>query len=595
MLLPINIDNLSSYFKPPLGYRFDKGLSTTYSLNLDILLSIPMFLDGALSEKYAVLENYQAVVFMIEKIRKRFKVYVQKGEIKTSPQATKKASKLYELLRDMIEEIPRDTAKSSFHPKLWLLKYVTYNGESVYKLIILSKNLTNSKDLDIAIVFDGEKVEEAHKDKNNKIYNFVSKTLNDNRFTKDELENIRWQNVDDFELEDILFFSPSNDELENIPFLQNRYLDKDMIVFSPSNDELENIPFLQNRYLDKDMIVFSPFLSNNIFAKNNKNILVTREDEIDEQICQDIYKVNESLYDEDYEDEVLELFEKDKDAKVKNLINQLHAKIYIYTKNRKNWLAFGSLNATNRGFTKNDEVLIILKAPKDFYNQTKKYIENEKRKIFVKANVIKSKDELEKIEKKQKVLDKIDKLKNTFLQNSDILKVNYKDKKLKANIKSIELNSILMQISPVSKVDFKQYSSKLEWNVIESEITGWFRFLLTLDGYSREFLVEDKEFQIDDVYKKAIEKEAMDKSQEYFEANIFALLSDGNISFSNLVKEHGLESDDTSHCYSSTIDDDIVDLMLDRYATSKEVYKSVYKLLSQNKIYKNIIDVLPEV
>jgi len=570
MLLPINIDNLSSYFKPPLGYRFDKGLSTTYSLNLDILLSIPMFLDGALSEKYAVLENYQAVVFMIEKIRKRFKVYVQKGEIKTSPQATKKASKLYELLRDMIEEIPRDTAKSSFHPKLWLLKYVTYNGESVYKLIILSKNLTNSKDLDIAIVFDGEKVEEAHKDKNNKIYNFVSKTLNDNRFTKDELENIRWQNVDDFELEDILFFSPSN-------------------------DELENIPFLQNRYLDKDMIVFSPFLSNNIFAKNNKNILVTREDEIDEQICQDIYKVNESLYDEDYEDEVLELFEKDKDAKVKNLINQLHAKIYIYTKNRKNWLAFGSLNATNRGFTKNDEVLIILKAPKDFYNQTKKYIENEKRKIFVKANVIKSKDELEKIEKKQKVLDKIDKLKNTFLQNSDILKVNYKDKKLKANIKSIELNSILMQISPVSKVDFKQYSSKLEWNVIESEITGWFRFLLTLDGYSREFLVEDKEFQIDDVYKKAIEKEAMDKSQEYFEANIFALLSDGNISFSNLVKEHGLESDDTSHCYSSTIDDDIVDLMLDRYATSKEVYKSVYKLLSQNKIYKNIIDVLPEV
>ena len=113
-MLPVNIDNLSSYLKPPLGYRFDRGFTTTYSLHLDILLTMPMFLDGRLSEENAVIQNYAGVVKAINNFRDKFKVYVQKGEIQTSSLGSKKASRLYELLRPMIKEIHKDTKNHLF-------------------------------------------------------------------------------------------------------------------------------------------------------------------------------------------------------------------------------------------------------------------------------------------------------------------------------------------------------------------------------------------------------------------------------------------------------------------------------------------------
>jgi hypothetical protein len=565
-MLPINIDNLSAYLKPPLGYRFDKGFTTTYSLHLDILLTMPMFLDGRLSEQNAVIQNYAGVVKAINNFRDKFKVYVQKGEIQTSSLGSKKASRLYELLRPMIKEIPKETKKSSFHPKIWLLRYESENGENKkYRLIILSKNLTNSQDLDIAIVFDEKNSKESkHKHINQKLFLFCKEVLKDNTFTEKELEKISWENVDGF-------------SLENFYLLPN---DKD------------KLPFIADRKIKNKTIVFSPFISNNLF---NKDItLVTREEEISNKVCNNIFTINSSLVEEEEIVEELEMFENDNNSKNKTFINQLHAKIYVYTNSGKNWLTFGSANATNRGFFKNDEILIELKAPSKFYQDTKKYI--EKNNFFI--ELMKEEDNLEESneENNQEILDELDDYKREVLEGSIEVKYSNSILTLVSNIRTLKDN-VSVEVTPSSKVSFKNFQSILTWKIKSTEITGWFRFKLTKDGQSREFLLNDEHFSLNDNYLKEIDKEAINKSLDYLKANIFSLLNDGNITTSKMreILKQEITEDIHNHCSKNHFTHEyIYDLMLEKYAMNKNEYNTLLELFKKVDEYKPLLKILPK-
>jgi len=562
-MLPVNIDNLSAYLKPPLGYRFDKGFTTTYSLHLDILLTMPMFLDGRLSEENAVIENYAGVVAAIKSFKDKFKVYVQKGEIQTSSLASKKASKLYELLRPMIQEIHKDTTKSSFHPKLWLLRYESENGKSKkYRLIVLSKNLTNSKDLDIAVVFDGTIQEESkHKEINENIFYFCKNILEDDTFSEEELKQVIWDNIDDYSLENFYVLPKDKNKL----------------------------PFVSKRKINDKTIVFSPFVSNDVLTE--KSILVTREEEIKEQVCKNMYTINSSLIEkEELLPQKLEMFEKEKNVSNKVFIHQLHAKIYVYKKNHKNWLTFGSANATHRGLSKNDEILVELKAPRGFYENTKNYIETNK--FFVELEVQDKVDDSQ--DNSQKILDELDDIKRKILNLK--IKLEYKDEKLvlKSTMEELE-EGIKIEVTPSSRISFQHFKEKLFWKVEESEITGWFRFRLSKEGESREFLFNDEDFEIQEDYVKNVEKEASEKSLDYLKANIFALLNDGNITKSKMRESIKEDISDGMHNYCSKRVDTheyIYDLMLDKYAMNVSEYNTLLGLFEKVDEYKSLLDVL---
>jgi hypothetical protein len=568
-MLPINIDNLSSYLKPPLGYRFDKGFTTTYSLSLDILLTMPMFLDGRLSQENAVIQNYAGVVETINSFRDKFKVYVQKGEIQTSSLSSKKASKLYELLRPMIKEISKDTTKSSFHPKLWLLRYESENKTTKkYKLIILSKNLTNSKDLDIAVVFDGKISNNSqHQHINENLFYFADKILDDHTFTEKELKYIVWDNIDGYNLQDL------------------HILPRDS----------KNLAFIKDNKIKNETIVFSPFISNNLF--NNNTTLVTREEELSKRICKNIYTINSSILEEDNGIDLdLDMFMKDDSSNEKIFINQLHVKIYVYTMNGRNWLTFGSANATNRGLFKNNEILIELHAPSNFYRNTKKYIQTNK---FFTECIIDNNEKLHdnEEEKSQEILDELDTLKREILDIK--IEVRYESQTL-ILISNIEdpIDDINIEVTPISKVSFKNFTSKLAWKVKNTEVTGWFRIKLTKDGQSREFLLSDEKFELNRNYVEAINKEAIDKSTDYLKANILALLTDGNITKSKIRETLKQEMEDGMHNYCSggnITQEYIYDLMLDKYAMNKSEYNILLGLFKKVDEYKPLLEILPKV
>jgi hypothetical protein len=153
------------------------------------------------------------------------------------------------------------------------------------------------------------------------------------------------------------------------------------------------------------------------------------------------------------------------------------------------------------------------------------------------------------------------------------------------------LTDIKIKISPVSVGELK--SDDYCWKVKLQEITGWFKIILYKKGYKKEFLIEDKNFKTPEEVKAEIIKTAQDNSKEFFEANIRALLKEGKIYLYEF--ERGMEKEKHEECYKDIIDEGIVDLMIDKYATDKKTYKKVYEMLCKNKKYEEIIKCLPKI
>ncbi|MBO5884988.1 MAG: hypothetical protein J6Q51_04250, partial [Clostridia bacterium] len=58
----------------------------------------------------------------------------------------------------------------SFHPKFWLIKYVNNEGEALYRVVVLSRNLTFDRSWDVSFCMEGRKVaKRTAKNRNGKI------------------------------------------------------------------------------------------------------------------------------------------------------------------------------------------------------------------------------------------------------------------------------------------------------------------------------------------------------------------------------------------------------------------------------------------
>ncbi len=158
-MLKLNSDRLDygEQLRAPSGYTLDLALATTFSLDLEALvaaslaLSLEQTLEGDVGgERIAVLES-------LDMMREKLLVFYQHGNVKI-PQ---RFNRLFALLEPVL--IPtgsmeqRQAAFSSFHPKIWLLRFVADKiGEpALFRLLVLSRNLTFDRSWDVAVVVDG--------------------------------------------------------------------------------------------------------------------------------------------------------------------------------------------------------------------------------------------------------------------------------------------------------------------------------------------------------------------------------------------------------------------------------------------------------
>jgi hypothetical protein len=141
-------DNL----RPPQGFELSCALATSFTLDLETLMCLPIALcfdntlEGKLEgEKLALLEA-------ISQLSGRLKVFFQQGNIKIPLQF----NRLFTLLEDCLVPMVPTTEFSSFHPKIWLLRFTGPNNEVRYRLLVLSRNMTFDRSWDVAVTLEGE-------------------------------------------------------------------------------------------------------------------------------------------------------------------------------------------------------------------------------------------------------------------------------------------------------------------------------------------------------------------------------------------------------------------------------------------------------
>lgn len=146
--------------RAPVGYRLDLGIATTFSLDLEALMaaSLALNLDQTLEgevtgERLALLES-------LDHLQERLLVFYQRGNIKVPKNFNRLFALLEPILAPSVALEGPQAAFASFHPKVWLLRFVPEQGKlpPLLRLLVLSRNLTFDRSWDIAVALDGKVV-----------------------------------------------------------------------------------------------------------------------------------------------------------------------------------------------------------------------------------------------------------------------------------------------------------------------------------------------------------------------------------------------------------------------------------------------------
>lgn len=141
---------------PPDGYRLERAVATTFSLDLETIVAaaIPLGLSQELDGNE--LACPVGLLHAIRKISDRIVIFCEAGQVKYP----EKSNKLFPLLDAMVVPVALRKRKGrypAFHPKTWALQFVNIDDESdrVYRYIVLSRNLTFDRSWDVAVSLDG--------------------------------------------------------------------------------------------------------------------------------------------------------------------------------------------------------------------------------------------------------------------------------------------------------------------------------------------------------------------------------------------------------------------------------------------------------
>ena len=139
------------HLRPPMGFDLSYAVATTYSLDLGTLLTLPIALcfgetlEGDLEgEKLALLEA-------VQQLKGRLKVFFQQGNL----HVPLGFNRLFTLLEPCMAPVVPEGAFSSFHPKIWILRFTGPNRAVRYRLLVLSRNLTFDRSWDLAVALEG--------------------------------------------------------------------------------------------------------------------------------------------------------------------------------------------------------------------------------------------------------------------------------------------------------------------------------------------------------------------------------------------------------------------------------------------------------
>ncbi len=163
MLEPNSRQLLRDALRPPTGYILDRAISTTFSLDLMALLTIPVsFTFFHLKDQDGPPQvDPLALLEALRRYAGKITVFCQAGQI----HVPRRVQLLLGYLEDSVFEVraPQWRLGGVFHPKLTVLRYIAQDESDpqenqprvVYRLLCSSRNLTFDRSWDTVLTLDG--------------------------------------------------------------------------------------------------------------------------------------------------------------------------------------------------------------------------------------------------------------------------------------------------------------------------------------------------------------------------------------------------------------------------------------------------------
>lgn len=335
--------------RPPIGFSLDRAVGTTYSLDLQTLLTVPLgfaMLDWENASGKLTLDPV-AVLHTLRSYSDRVTVFCETGRIALPT----KHHPLFAHLEPMIVQVHAPSERGAFHAKTWLLRFTDAEGHVSYRFICLSRNLTADRSWDTILVLDGDLVErERAFAKNHPLGDFF-KALPD--LATSSLRGPRRDSV--------LLLA---EELRRVRFAPPEPFEE--IVFWPLGLTRGKVWPFDGR-IDR-LVVVSPFVSESTLkelASLGADVLVSRQESVEAVSAKTLKRIKELYVLDD------EASEEDEDSEDEQLgggqgadFNGLHAKLYIADHGWNASVWTGSANATASAFNGNVEFLVQLQGKK---------------------------------------------------------------------------------------------------------------------------------------------------------------------------------------------------------------------------------------
>ena len=359
---------------PPDGYKLDKAIGTTYSLDLEALTAVAICLGLSEETDSKLMQNPISMLNTLQKVSDKIILFCEAGQIK----APLKPTALSILLEKMVVEValPKDRQLGrypAFHPKTWVLSYVNKDGDKKYRFVVMSRNLTFDRSWDVSFSMDSSRMVRQKK-KTKPIINFldflsgsVSNNVKDAGKKRTLIRNMQ------VELADVSFSLDSKEFGENFEILplgigKNAYQMSEDVLFSTDRNSADST--------FHELVVMSPFLSESVIADFNiaerglsdsKRTLITRRSELSK--LKEMDTDNFTIY--VLKDEIVDGEDAISDEMTDKMKQDIHAKIYIRRKYADVDLYLGSMNASYSAINKNVEMMLWLGTKNKYLNGEK--------------------------------------------------------------------------------------------------------------------------------------------------------------------------------------------------------------------------------
>ena len=338
--------NYGALLYPDYGYELSFAVGCTYSLDFEALISVPLSLGAIEQSSSETMKNPFSILEGIRRSTDKIAIFCNCDGIKM----LRNIKPVYAMLDNSVFPVNLGDGKN-FHPKIWVIRYKSTNNEpDMIKVLILSRNLTFDRSMDLVVELKGLIKGRIKRQSKQKPIADLLCFLADKCETGSKAERIKSLaddvcRVDSFDIgndfDDYSFY------ITGIP----NHEDDSKIITSPCERILIVSPFLAETVVANMVKDCSKF---DINHKVNR-VLISRRSSITPSIFSlfdEVYVPTEGLEDDSLLEEN-EDYDKPK--------RELHAKVIFKKTSAENAIFIGSFNATRNALNNNVEFMVRFK------------------------------------------------------------------------------------------------------------------------------------------------------------------------------------------------------------------------------------------